>query len=238
MKFSGFVAAFVGVLGSCAAFAEKAALAPSAPPPSPGGALEAVGVIPKDAAKNLARIEAREGHPNPERWYVIVYDPSTPTGVREFVVAGGRIAAARQISQFSDTLTEPDAFGDAWVRADSDYCVRLGQVYAAVNGLKAAAFDYELARPAPNAPPTSAPKTEVTWPIWRVTVLDGNGDQLGMLTISAARGTVLAHDGFEKEPSTIQLPTPPTPPPASVLNPKPPPKTPTPKAGGKKGKKG
>jgi len=238
VKCSGLVAALAGVFFQCAAWAEKPA--PAAPPPPPsGGALEAVSLIPKEAAKRLARVEAREGAPFPERWYVLVFDPDVPTGVREFVVSKSRIVAARQLSQFADTLTEPDSFVDTLLRADADYCIRLGQVYAATNGLKAVSFDFELARPGGNlTAPSGVPKTEATWPIWRLTVLDASGDQIGVLLISAVRGTVLSHDGFEKTPDSAYLPPQPTLPPASVLYPKPPapPKKTPPKSSGKKGK--
>lgn len=228
VKFTGLIAALLGALWSGAALAQKPT-PPPPPPPAAGGALEAVSLIPREAAKRLARIEAREGNPNPERWYLLVQDPETPTGLREFVVASGKIAAARLYSQFADKLTEPEVFGDGFLRADSDYCIRLANLYAAANGQKAVSFDYELARPSVATPAPATPKGEATWPIWRLTVLDANGDQMGVLTISAARGTVLAHDGFEKEPEAHLLPPPPTPPPASVTNPKEPPKKPVPK---------
>jgi hypothetical protein len=216
-----------------------------------------VSLLPKESANRLARIEAREGRPQPERWYLLVHEPEAPRGMREFVVTEGRIAAARDLSQFADKLTPEDAFGSGFLRADSDYCARLAELYAAANGFKAASMHYELRRamvppppppeppstlPAPAATPAPVPiviapetlKPEATWPVWRVTVLDGQGDQLGVLTISAARGTVLSHDGFDRVPDPATLPIPPTPPPLSITNPKPPkevkPKT-TPKPG-------
>ena len=45
-----------------------------------GTALDALKLIPKDAAKRLARIEAREGTPAPERWYLLVHDPAEQRG--------------------------------------------------------------------------------------------------------------------------------------------------------------
>jgi hypothetical protein len=224
----------------CAAPAQKPAAAPP-PPPPPGSAFEAMSLLPRESAKNLARIEAREGRLKPERWYLLVHDPEAPRGLREFVVAGGKIAAARSLSQFADRLTEDQIFGDAFVRADSEYCVRVAELFAAANGSRPGYIDYELYRPNlpppppppdpaviamththPSLPSTSHLNPEITWPIWRLTVLDAKGDQLGTLTISAARGTVITHDGFERVPDPGQMPIPPTPPPASVTNPKPP----------------
>ena len=52
-----------------------------------GTALDALKLLPKDAAKRLARIEAREGTPSPERWYLLVHDPAEQRGVREGALA-------------------------------------------------------------------------------------------------------------------------------------------------------
>lgn len=181
--------------------------------------------------------------------------------MREFVVSGGKIVAARGLSQFADKLTLNDAFGDQYVRADSDYCAQIALVYATINGTRPASINYELARPPvppgsepppPPPPPPPAPtptpkpkanagppkplpppppivppvRAESAWPVWRLTVLDAQGDQLGVLTVNAARGTVLSHDGFDKEPDPSQLPALPSPPPNSLY----PPKQPEPKA--------
>ena len=73
-----------------------------------GTALAAVKLIPKDAAKRRARIEAREGAPTPERWYLLVHEPTEKRGVREFVVAGGKFVTSRTLSQFAETLKPAD----------------------------------------------------------------------------------------------------------------------------------
>src|SRR5437660_499889 len=44
------------------------------------GALAALKLIPNEAAKRLVAIEAREGSPAPERWYVLVHDPAQERG--------------------------------------------------------------------------------------------------------------------------------------------------------------
>jgi hypothetical protein len=154
-----------------------------------GSALDALKLLPKDSAKNLARIEAREGAPAPERWYFLVHDPGVPRGMREFVVTGGRIVANRIFSQFADGLKPSDVFGAASVKIDSREVARQAALFTAANGGRVGTVSYELLKaPAENAV------------VWRATVLDENGDQLGALVIHAGVGTVLSHDGFEKEP--------------------------------------
>jgi hypothetical protein len=155
---------------------------------SDGSALAALKLIPKDAAKRLARIEAREGTPVPERWYLIAYDPVVPRGVREFVVSGGRLVANRTLSQFADELKPADVVGAESVRVDSGEVARLVERFTAANGARMGSVNYDLTKQAAAAE-------------WRATVLDPNGDQIGMLVIAANSGAVLSHEGFEKEPA-------------------------------------
>lgn len=163
-----------------------------------GTALDALKLIPKDAAKRLARIEAREGTPSPERWYLLVHDPAEPRGVREFVVAGGKFLTSRTLSQFADTLMPADIIGADTVKVDSAHVGKLAAAFAEANGAKVGMLNYELMRDAA----TNAPA-------WKVTVLDAAGDQLGVLAVNATRGAVLSAEGFEKSPA-VELLAPPT----------------------------
>jgi len=165
-----------------------------------GTALDALKLIPKDVAKRLARIEAREGSPSPERWYLLVHDPAEQSGVREFVVADGKFVTSRTLSQFADTLKPADVIGADTVKVDSSHVAKLAAAFAEANGAKVGSLNYELTRDAAS-----------NLPAWKVTVLDASGDQLGVLTVNATRGAVLSSDGFEKSPAAELLA-----PPASV----------------------
>ena len=155
-----------------------------------GSALGALRLLPRDAAKRLARIEAREGAPVPERWYFLVHAPEVARGLREFAVADGRVAANRTLSQFADSLQAADVVGADSVKCDSDQVARLAALFAMANEARIGAIHYELARDA-----------AVNGPVWRATVFDPNGDPLGVLVITAAKGAIVSHDGFEKEPA-------------------------------------
>ncbi len=161
---------------------------------SEGSALGALKLLPKDAAKRLARIEARDAATVPERWYFIVYDPALPRGMREFVVVGGKVACSRELSQFAETVSAAEVVGGDGVKVDSDRVARLAVMFATANGARAAAINFELAKdPAANTP------------VWRATVLNSDGDQLGVLAVNAVKGAILSHDGFENEPSSELL---------------------------------
>ena len=170
-----------------------------------GSALDALKLIPKDAAKRLARIEAREGAPAPERWYLLVFEPAEERGLREFVVAGGKLVTSRTLSQFAETLKENEIIGADVLKVDSVVVAKLAASFAEANGKRAGLLNYELARDIFSGVP-----------VWKVTVLDTIGDQLGVLTVSASKGTVFAADGFERMPAGVTV-TPP--PPAPVASP-------------------
>src|SRR5688500_8454019 len=55
----------------------------------PSTALGAIKALPRGEWKKIARIEARDGTPTPERWHIIVHDPKDENGLHEYVVAGG-----------------------------------------------------------------------------------------------------------------------------------------------------
>jgi len=67
-------------------------------------------LLPKDARKGVARIEAREGSPNPERWHILVNDKTAENGLKEFVIADGMIVASgrsnRHVGAIADQLVE------------------------------------------------------------------------------------------------------------------------------------
>ena len=172
------------------------------PKPAPAPALDentalgALRQLPKDAAKRLARIEARDGNPWPQRWYFLVHDPAEPRGLREFVFAEGKLAAARTLSQFADTLKATDVIGDTVVKVNSDQAAGIAGQYALTNAVRLGTVNYELSK-------TSAGI------VWQLTCLDPQGNQLGVLIVNATKGGVLSHEGFEKAPATAApAPTP------------------------------
>src|SRR5438128_1729550 len=75
-------------------------------------ALSAIKLLPKGDLKRIARIEAREGNPTPERWYILVHNPSDESGLHEYVVAGGEVVASRALSQFAEGLKPEEVIGN------------------------------------------------------------------------------------------------------------------------------
>ncbi len=155
-------------------------------------ALDAVKLLPKEQRARVARIEAREGTPEPERWHILVSDPSAENGLKEFVVAGGAIVAERGISQFSESLTPAQMLGDG-VRFNSDRAAQVVQQFAQANAVTVASIAYQLRKDTPTA-----------IPLWRLICFDSIGREIGSLTLTATKGAVISTQGFPIEPSPVR----------------------------------
>ena len=153
-------------------------------------ALDALKLLPKEQRGRVARIEARDGAPEPERWHILVSDPAAENGLKEFVVADGVIVAERGISQFAESLTPAQVLGDG-VRFNSDRAAQIAQQFAQVNGVTVATIAYQLRKDGPTA-----------IPMWRLTCFDAIGREIGSLTVTATKGWVISHQGFPLEPAS------------------------------------
>lgn len=154
-------------------------------------ALTALKLLPKGAEKRVARIEARDGTPAPGRWHILVYDPKEESGVHEYVIAAGEVVASRSVSQFAEKLAAEDVITSA-VKIDSDQAARVAQQYALANNVNVATLNYELGKEGVGASP-----------LWKITCLDESNRDLGSITLTASRGTVVSHEGFPVEPVVV-----------------------------------
>ena len=155
-------------------------------------ALNAIKLLPKGESKRIARIEAREGSPTPERWYILVNNPSDENGLHEYVVAGGELVASRTLSQFAESLKPEEVIGAEALRMDSDRVGRVAQQFAQANNVTSATFNYQLRKDADDGTP-----------VWNVTCLDAAGKALGGVVVAAnsPKGNVLSFTGFTVDPA-------------------------------------
>jgi hypothetical protein len=166
-----------------------ALLAPAVGAPNTLTALQAVKLLPKDAWARLARVEAFDGAPVPERWHILVHDTREENGLHEYVIANGELVASRAISQFAEDLKADDIIGNDAVKVDSEHAANLAEAYADANKVAFATYNYELKKDGDGATP-----------VWKVTCVDAKGDEVGKISISASKGNVLKREGFAVEP--------------------------------------
>jgi|GEM_PF-941986 len=149
----------------------------------------ALKLLPKDQAKNLVRIEAREGDPLPERWYIQVYDANSENGLREFVISGKEIVASRSLSQFLTGAKVEDVVGAKLVKIDSDDLLKVVQQYVEANHLTVTKINYTMFREATNPAP-----------VWKMSCFDDSNKKVGEVVINARNANVVSHDGFATVP--------------------------------------
>lgn len=172
-------------------FAALAALlVPAVGAPNTLTALQAVKLLPKDAWARLARIEAFDAAPIPERWHILVYDTREENGLHEYVIANGEIAASRAVSQFAEELKSEDIVGHEAVKVDSEHAANLAEAYAEANKKEFATYNYELKK-----------EGEAAGPVWKITCVDAKGEEVGRISISATKGNVVKREGFTVEPT-------------------------------------
>lgn len=155
-------------------------------------ALGALNLLPKESAAQVARIAGPDGHPFPERWYVLTHDPAAPRGLREFVFSGGKLVAGRALSQFADSISGEDVIGATAIKVNSDQAAGIAAQFAMHNSQQLSGINYELAK-------QEAPAV----PVWRLTCVGPAGQTLGTIELHATKGTVLGFQGFEKSPLPI-----------------------------------
>ena len=177
---------FIAFLIFTSSWLASATAAPAAAPLTVQGAMK---LLTKDQAKNLVRIEARDGTPEPDRWYFQVYDPTAENGLREIVVWEKAIVASRTISQFLDSAKPEDVIGAKQLKIDSDDLIGLIQKYVEANSLDVAKINFTLYKD-----PDSAAI------VWKLTCLDDSDKKIGELDINARTAAVLSHEGFDLAP--------------------------------------
>jgi hypothetical protein len=157
-------------------------------------ALDALAVLPPDAASHVAMIVGNEGNPAPERWRFLVWDANAENGFREYVVAERKIVAKNLVSQFAARVNPQEVLPPDAIRVDSDKAAWLALQFAKANDITVWTLRYTLRRP-----------LELSGPVWKIDCFDAADQQIGSLSLAATEGKVLARLGFANEPSQAIL---------------------------------
>jgi len=162
--------------------------------PDGASALQARATLPPEVSNKVAAIIGCEGRPVPERWRFLVWDATAENGFREFVVADGMIVARNRVSQFATQVYPQEVLRPDAIRVDSDKAGWLALMYGKANNLLISSLHFTLRQP-----------PELSTPVWKIDCFDGTQQQVGSISIAANEGKVLAHLGFEVEPSPTVL---------------------------------
>src|SRR6266404_5572154 len=148
-------------------------------------ALRVVGTqFGRGALKHLVSITGVEGNPQPEKWKIMLEDPSAPGRVREVEVADGRIASEGTPSRSITGSTEGATINTARLNLDSNGAYAVASHTAEKSHTRFAIASYTLRT------------DERSDPVWIVTLQNESARPVGTIYIGANRGNVTRTEGM------------------------------------------
>lgn len=148
-------------------------------------ALRVVGTqFGRGALNHVVSITGVEGNPQPEKWKIMLEDPSAPGRVRKVEVADGRIASARAPSRSIAGSTEGATINTARLNLDSSGAYAVASHTAEKSHTRFSTASYTLRT------------DERGEPVWIVTLTNKSSRPVGTIYIGASRGTVRRTEGM------------------------------------------
>jgi hypothetical protein len=148
-------------------------------------ALRVVGTqFGRGALNHIVSITGVEGNPQPEKWEIMLEDPSAPGRVREVEVANGRVASERTPSRSIAGSTEGATINTARLNLDSSGAYAVASHTAGNSHTRFSTASYTLRT------------DERGEPLWIVTLTNKSSRPVGTIYIGASRGTVRRTEGM------------------------------------------
>ena len=177
LPLSKLVAALLLFVGPALALAEEQ-----------GTAYEALRVVGtqfgRGALNHVVSITGVEGNPQPEKWKIMLEDPSAPNRVREVEVANGRVASERTPSRSIAGSTEGATINTARLNLDSSGAYAVASHTAENSHTRFSTASYTLRT------------DERGEPLWIVTLTNKSSRPIGTIYIGASHGTVRRTEGM------------------------------------------
>lgn len=147
-------------------------------------ALRVVGSqLGRGALNHVVSITGVKGHPQPEKWKIVLEDPDG-RGVREVEVADGKIDSEHRPGRSVAGSTEGARIDTSRLNLDSNGAYDVASHTADVSHANFATVDYTLRT------------DERGEPVWIVTLLNRSSRPVGTIHIGAMRGTVKRTEGM------------------------------------------
>jgi hypothetical protein len=147
-------------------------------------ALRVVGTeLGRGALNHIVSITGVKGHPQPEKWKIVLEDPEG-RGVRELQVADEKIDSGDRPDRSTAGSTEGATINVARLNLDSSGAFAVASHTAEASHTRFATADYTLRT------------DERGEPIWIVTLLNRSSHPVGTIYIGATRGTVKRTEGM------------------------------------------
>jgi hypothetical protein len=148
-------------------------------------ALRVVGTqFGRGALNHVVSITGVDGNPQPEKWKIMLEDPSAPGRVREVEVTDGRVASERAPSRSIAGSTEGATINTARLNLDSSGAYAVASHTAENSHAGFSTVSYTLRT------------DERGEPLWIVTLTNKSSRPIGTIYIGASHGTVRRTEGM------------------------------------------
>ena len=137
----------------------------------------------RDALQQIVSIRGTKGHPQPEKWNIVVEDPQG-RGVRELQVADGKIDSDDKADRDVAGSTEGATIDVSQLNLDSSGAYAVASHTAEASHTSFATADYTLRT------------DDHGEPMWIVTLRNSSLRPVGTIYIGGTRGTVMRTEGM------------------------------------------
>ena len=137
----------------------------------------------RDALQQIVSIRGTKGHPQPEKWNIVVEDPQG-RGVRELQIADGRIDSDDEADRDVAGSTEGATIDVSQLNLDSSGAYAVASHTAEASHARFATADYTLRT------------DDHGEPMWIVTLRNSSLRPVGTIYIGGTRGTVMRTEGM------------------------------------------
>jgi hypothetical protein len=173
---------FLSVYLLAVAFSLSAALAED----SPDGAKTALRALPPHFARQVVRLSADRGRPNPAKWYVLARNPEeagliVKNPLYSITITRGQLSEAKRYVDARQIFKQRNFINIAKVRVDSDEAYQIARDSLGPAGQKMVSASYQLTQTGPAADP-----------IWDVWAYGRSSHYIGVVRLSAKSGDVIS----------------------------------------------
>ena len=150
------------------------------------GAKAALQALPPHFTRDVVRLSADNGRPNPKRWYVLARNPEeagliVKNPLYSIVIDRGQLVEAKRYVDARQIFNQKNFVNLARVRIDSTEAFQIARDSLGAAGQKMVSASYQLTQTGPAADP-----------IWDVWAYGRSNHYIGLVKLSAKSGGVIS----------------------------------------------
>jgi hypothetical protein len=150
------------------------------------GAKAALQALPSHFKRDVVRLSADNGRPNPSRWYVLARNPEeagliVKNPLYSITIVRGQLAEAKRYVDARQIFNQRNFINIGRVRVDSAKAFQIARDSLGAAGQKMVSASYQLTQTGPDADP-----------IWDVWAYGKSSHYIGLVKLSARSGAVIS----------------------------------------------